>query len=765
MSHGPRRAGLAVTTLLQAACLMGGSPASAAEARPPAPPPRVFTAARAATPITIDGLLDEEAWSQATVIELAYEWFPGDNTPAPVKTRCLVTYDTQNLYLAFRSEDPEIGALRAHLSDRDKGFDDDTVGFMIDTFNDQRRAFQFRINPLGVQMEAANSDVDGSEDWSWDAIWDSKGRIRDGGYDVEVRLPFRSLRFPRDAGSSQTWGFMATRDYPRSTRHRLRSAWTDRDRNCVVCQMDKLTGFTEITAGNNLEIDPTITAHRTDLLEDQPNTPLDEQDFSKGNVHAEGGLTAHWGITPNLAASAAVNPDFSQVEADAAQLDINTRFALFYPEKRPFFLEGADFFGTPFQAVFTRTVSDPRAGLKLTGKEGRNAFGVFLAQDRINNLIFPSNEGSFIDTEEQRVTSGVFRYRRDVGGTSTLGALYTDREADGYYNRVGGLDGTLRVSHSDTIRFQYLFSATDYPEQIAQRDGQSRRPIEGDAFTLRYGRNTNNWSAFARYEDLDPEFRADSGFITRVDTMGGAAGITRIFHGTPGSGFDEIQISISTDRTLDHEGTLTDQGEDLVFFYQGPKQTIIQVGQAENRERFDGVTYNNSRHSLYGEMKPTGSATPWLSFNWGETIDFANSRQARFVTLSPGIEFKLGRHLRGTLEHTQHRLRVEQGELFRAGLTQANLYYHLNLRTFVRAIVQYTDIERNRHLYLQPRPDHETRFLFTQLLFSYKVNPQTVVLFGYSDGHVGFAPAHADSVDLTQTDRTVFLKIGYAFLM
>ena len=142
------------------------------------------------------------------------------------------------------------------------------------------------------KMDAANSDVDGTEDWSWDTIWESKGRIRPEGYDVEVRIPFRSLRFPRDAGGTQTWGFTAMRDYPRSTRHRIRSSRTNRDRNCLICQFDKLTGFTGISAGNNLELDPTITSHRTDERVDDAATPVPDGDFDSGGVHAEAGLTA-----------------------------------------------------------------------------------------------------------------------------------------------------------------------------------------------------------------------------------------------------------------------------------------------------------------------------------------------------------------------------------------------------------------------------------------------------------------------------------------
>ncbi|HEX6199437.1 MAG TPA: DUF5916 domain-containing protein, partial [Thermoanaerobaculia bacterium] len=423
--------------------------------------------------IQVDAVLDEPAWEAAAEVPLTHEWFPGDNTAPPVETVCLVTFDEETLYVAFRASDPEPGRIRARLAERDTPFEDDTVGFLLDTFDDRRRAFQLRINPLGVQMDALTSDVDGSEDWSWDAIWASAGRITAEGYVVEVAVPLRQLRFPRavagpEADVPQTWGFLATRDYPRSVRHRLYSAPNDRSLNCFVCQSHPLTGFRGIETGRNLELDPTLTASRADRREGFPDGPL-----RSGDEEAEAGLTASWGITPSLTLGAAVNPDFSQVEADAAQLDVNERFALFFPERRPFFLEGTDYFATPFPVVFTRTIADPSFGARLTGKEGPHAFGALVAEDRINNLIFPGYEGSSQASLDEDVRTAVLRYRRDVGATSTLGVLYTGRDGgSGYGNQVAGLDGTVRPTDSDVIRFQALGSRTEYPRALAAEGGQ-----------------------------------------------------------------------------------------------------------------------------------------------------------------------------------------------------------------------------------------------------------------------------------------------------
>ncbi|MBI4519356.1 MAG: carbohydrate binding family 9 domain-containing protein, partial [Gemmatimonadetes bacterium] len=356
----------------------------------PLPPPARYEVSAANSEMRVDGLLNEAAWRAATPMPLEYEWTPGDNSPPPVESRCYVTYDEDNLYVGCRAADPEPTAIRAHLADRDAtatlAFDDHFV-FLLDPFNDQRRGFQFRVNARGVQADALFSTAEGIEDFSWDAIWDSAARITEGGYEVEVAIPFRSLRFPRTS-EVQTWGFIAERSYPRSVRHRIQSAPRDLNNPCLLCQANKLTGFEGIAPSRNVELAPTLTSSRTDGRDPFPVGRL-----TAGGLDTEAGLDARWGITPNLSLNAAVNPDFSQVEADVAQLDVNTRFALFFPEKRPFFLESADVFTTPINAVFTRTVADPLAGVKLTGKVAASAIGLFAARDRITNLIFPANQG------------------------------------------------------------------------------------------------------------------------------------------------------------------------------------------------------------------------------------------------------------------------------------------------------------------------------------------------------------------------------------
>lgn len=719
------------------------------------PVPETYEAREAISEINVDGDLNEEAWSRAQRIPVAYEYQPGDNVPPPVKTDCLVIYDNRFLYIGFLARDPNPSQIRAHLMDRDSintFVQDDHVGVLIDPFNDARRAIQLRINPLGIQADAIFGELEGIEDLSWDIIWNSAGKITADGYSVEIAIPFNQIRFPNISGP-QTWGFEAFRSYPRSVRHRMSSHFVDRNNSCVLCQQNHLVGFEKITSGHNLEFDPTFTAGRTDTRPDFP-----DGGFQKGDSNFEPGVTARWGMTTNLALNGTVNPDFSQVEADAAQLDVNTRFALFFPEKRPFFMEGIDFFSTPLDAVFTRTVVDPSWGLKLSGKEGKNGIGVFATRDDVNNILLPSNQESTFSQLDQHVTGSVLRYRRDVGSGSILGVLYAGRESEDYHNRLIGTDGFLRLDASNTVRYQFLHSDTQYPFLFAQIHGQPDGTFGGNGLTAQYNHVTTNWLWNAGYEDLTADFRADSGFIPRVDVRTANGGVTRRIFGNGKSWYTQLNFGANFTRTEDHQGLLTDRN--LTFFgnVSGPLQSFVELDVARNQEFFNGTSYDITNYTTTFQMKPTGNLSLQFTADLGDGIDFTNSRAARIKTLTPSIEFKIGRPINVQLDHSYQTIDDEPGRVLTANLSQLRIVYQFNARIFARAIFQYLNVSRDPALYVVP-VEPQTRTLFTQLLFSYKLNPQTVLFVGYSDNRLGM-----QNIDLTQTDRTLFLKVGYAWL-
>jgi len=714
---------------------------------------------RAEQPVHVDGVLDDAAWSSALVLELRYEIQPGENVPAPVRTECLVTYDTHNLYVAFRALDPEPARIRAHVTDRDAAYRNDLVGIIIDTANDERRAFEFFVNPLGVQMDASRNDVGSGdneeEDDSWDAIWSSAGRITADGYLVEMAIPFSVLRFPY-SDDEQTWGFTAFRAYPRGDRHQFALSPLDRNRNCFLCQIPKIRGFAGIKPGRDIELDPTVTSQRTQALaaEDDPLSGLTD-----AATHSEAGLSGRWGVTPNTSLNAALNPDFSQVEADVAQLAINRRFSLFYPEKRPFFMESADIFQTPFRVVHTRAIADPSWGVKLSGKPGRQAIGAFVTRDTVTTLLFPGNQGSDLESLDQASTAGVFRFRRDIGESSTIGVLATGREGDGYRNNVVGVDGVLRFTPTDSISLQLVGSSTRYPQATAAEFAQPEGTFDGSAFHLFYNHDTRDWGAWAGYDDKGKDFRADLGFIPRVDTRTLQAGAQLVFWGEKGDPYNRISVGVEADRIEDHAGLLTDQTIAITSHYEGPLQSEIHAEVASVREYLDGVTYDLNRLEVFGNIRPTGDFTCSLGVEYGDSLDYANSRKGRILMLEQGITYNIGRHLYVQLDGVYEELSVDAGRVYRANLLQSRFVYQLNVRSFVRVIAQYIDLSRNPDLYSDAVAATD-RELFTQLLFSYKINPQTVLFLGYSDNHLG-----ERGIDMQITDRTLFVKVGYAWLL
>lgn len=707
--------------------------------------------------IKIDAVLDEAVWKTAQPMEFDAETNPGDNIVPPARTVGYMTYDQKNLYVAFQCFDPNPKAIRAHISDRDTAFSDDFVGVVLDTFNDNRRAFEFFVNPLGVQMDLIQDDTNRVEDESWDAIWSTAGRITAEGYIVEMAIPFTSIRFPR-SDAEQTWGVDMVRIYPRSARHRLGLQGQDRNRNCYLCQSSRVAGFRGITPGRDIELDPTITAQHTSTRADFPEGGL-SSDGADVNV----GLTARWGITPNLTLNAAVNPDFSQIEADSVQLDINTQFALFFNEKRPFFLEGSDFFAAPLQVVYTRTVADPSIGLKTTGRLGDSTVGVFIAEDEVTNLIIPGPQGSDLASLDQSNRVGVFRYRYNVGETSSVGAILTTRDGDGYANRVFGADGTFRISAKDTLTGQLLGSQSEYPDSIVADYGQQSE-MNDVAGRIQYRHNEKHWYWGATYQDIGTDFRADSGFIPQVGFRYGNAGLEYQGYGEKGKNwYTRWWFGGDFDRSEEQSGELLEQEVESWIAVQGPMQSFFQIDVGHRDRRFDDVTFDEEFLHWNAEVRPTGDFYIFVGGTFADQIDFANTRLGERLVYNGGVRWNIGRRAKVDVDHSYEDLDVEGGRLFSAEVTQLKAVYQFNVRMFVRAILQYTDITRDPSLYLHDVVEARSKRLFPQLLFSYKLNPQTVFFAGYSGTRLGGTFEEVE-VDLKEADRTFFVKLGYAWL-
>ncbi|HEV7786384.1 MAG TPA: DUF5916 domain-containing protein, partial [Thermoanaerobaculia bacterium] len=423
---------------------------------------------RAAGPIEVDGNLDDPGWKGAARVDTFYETNPGDSVPPKVKTVAWLTYDDHFFYAAFEFLDPNPKDIRAPYGDHDDVPSyTDYGGIILDTQNDGKTAAMFLANPRGIQYDAISSDVSG-EDNSPDFYWDSAARIGPDGWRLEIRVPFSSLRYGK--ADPQTWNILLYRNYPRDFRYQMFNAKLPRESNCFICHAQKIVGLAGLPSGNHFVLAPYATGKLDQTAVGDPGSRL------AGGTKWDGGVDAKWNPNAVTAIDATINPDFSQVESDVAQISSNERFALFFPEKRPFFLEGLDLFATPIQAVYTRNLTSPSWGVRATGQLDGIRYTALVADDRGGgSVILPGPQTSSLANQDFSSHVVIGRGRRDFG-SSFASFLVTDKEVDGGgHNRVFGPDFEWRPSDRDTIRGQFLYGDTqtpDRPELAAEWDGR-----------------------------------------------------------------------------------------------------------------------------------------------------------------------------------------------------------------------------------------------------------------------------------------------------
>jgi hypothetical protein len=446
------------------------------------------------------------------------------------------------------------------------------------------------------------------------------------------------------------------------------------------------------------------------------------------------------------------------------QLDINTQFALFFNEKRPFFLEGSDFFSAPLQVVYTRTLADPSVGLKTTGRLGDSTVGVILAEDEVTNLIIPGPQGSDLVSLDQSNRAGVFRYRHNIGKTSSVGAMLTTRDGDDYSNRVFGADGTFRVTEQDTIIGQILGSQTEYPAVIVA-DYEQKPEMNDIAGRIQYRHNSKHWYWGGRYEHIGDDFRADSGFIPQVGYRYTNAGVENVAYGEKGKNwYTRRWIGGDVDYSTEQDGELLERELEAWMAFQGPMQSFMQIVVGDRNRRYNDVNFDEQFLHWNFELQPKGGLYLEFFGTFADQIDFANTQLGERLRYGTSLGWNIGQRTKLNFDYSYEDLDVEGGKLFSADVTEIKAVYQFNVRMFVRAILQYTDITRDPLLYQYDTVDARSKRLFPQLLFSYKLNPQTVFFAGYSGTRLGGDFEDEHNVSLKEEDRTFFVKLGYAFL-
>ncbi|HEX7838431.1 MAG TPA: DUF5916 domain-containing protein, partial [Kofleriaceae bacterium] len=474
-------------------------------------------------PIVIDGVLDDAGWSDVAPIDTWFETRPGDNTVPKVRNRGRLTYDGDALYIGLEFDDPDPGAIRAAVTDRDNvTLESDSGGVVMDPTDSGHAGQLFLVNPRGVQYDAVLDDNGVGEDPSPDFFWDSAVHISDKGWTLEIRIPFSSLSYSRQ--NPQPFRMMLYRNYPREFRYQFFTTQLPRDSGCIICRCNRVVGLADLPSGGGIVVAP----YASGSYEGKPVAGTGSKLHYDG-PKVSAGFDAKWRPAAGTVIDLTVNPDFSQIESDVALITANERFALSYPEKRPFFLEGLDLLGTPIAAVSTRSLTDPAWGARATFKGDRLALTALAVQDEGGGQVILPGATSSTSAEQQfRSWAGIARLRYDAGAAS-LGLLGTTREIQGGgFNRLGGPDLQWRPSESDSLVGQLLYSTTrtlDRPDLAAEWDGRS---LAGHAASLRWIHTGSVLDVAALYRDLGSRFRADDGFVPQVGIREGRgeAGLT-----------------------------------------------------------------------------------------------------------------------------------------------------------------------------------------------------------------------------------------------
>lgn len=695
--------------------------------------------------IAIDGVLDDAAWAGALVQEIAYEINPGDNVAAPVKTTVRIGYTKDALYLSYRALDPDPASIRAHLRDRDSAFSDDWVGVFMDTFDDQRRGYEMIVNPLGVQADLINDATTGNEDASWDGLWSSAGRITAEGYEVEMRIPFSTLRF-RNGGGDKRWGISLFRNWPRDKRHQLASHKVPRESNCFLCEWTKYEGMAGVQQGRNIEVVPTLTMGKSQSRT-APGTA-----WESGDSSIEPGVDVSWAPSPNMTLNATLNPDFSQVETDQLQLDFNSSFALFFQEKRPFFLEGADYFTTPFDVLYTRQIADPDFGLRVTGRNGGNAYGAIVARDATTLVLVPGVLGSGFTELAQKANVAVGRYRYDLNEHTSIGAIGTFRAGDDYANNVAGVDARWQKG-VHTASAQFLHSQSEYPQGIVDAYkgelGDDPTP-SGNAWRTQYSFSNRNWNANLQHWQIDPGFRADLGFMGQVgydkSVVGGGYSWFR-----DGKSVNRINLSGDWDITHRYDGQLLEREFEFQLGFQGQKQSQFGIAPLTRTRFWRGAMFNEHNINLYGNFRPFADLQLGTYMNFGQQLDLRAARTGRRAMVGTWGNANLGRGFNAEWDFSKQRLRRDGGTAFDASVADLRMGWQLDPRQRLRLTLQGSELHRF--------DDLVDRNYAAQVVYSYKINPRTALYTGASYGSM----LDSDTLELFGGTRSVFLKLSYGW--
>lgn len=772
---------------------------------PTTPPPITYSGRehqlRVAPPrldgdVTIDGKLDEPQWQQAARLTGFSQFAPSDGVPAADSTEILVWYSPTAIYFGVRAYESH-GVVHPNLTDRDHIDAEDRVEFLLSTFNDGRQAFVFQVNPLGVQADgtlvesgaANNTATPGSSgntstgralpDLSADFVWQSKGQVTPYGYEVEVRIPFKSIRY--QGAATQDWGFNVTRHVKHSG---YDDSWAPASRAAAsfLGQSGTLTGLSDLHRGIVLDFNPEITQTASGTQR--------SAGYGYTLDHTNIGANLRWGVTNNLTLNATAKPDFSQVEADADQLSYDPRQALFFAERRPFFLDGIEQFTVPSNLIYTRRIVQPTAAGKLTGTVAGMNVALLSAFDDPSTSLTGNNHPAF----------AIARVQRDLGSDSRIGLLYTDREDGHNYNRVAGADARIVFGGLYSVSAQAAGSETE----------QGGKKFAGPLWNLALDRNGRTFGLNYSIRAIDPQFQTQSGFISRgnianiilshrVSLLGKPGALVENFTGVAGLigewqyrrllGGDDMQnkkLHFDFAATL-HGGWRLGAGLYTEVFGYDPliftNYRIVVPGATSGLDtlQFVGRKRIPNHDYVLSFATPQGahlSANATIVF--GQDENFYEWEQAALYILDTSISWRPTTQLRvdGTYALQRYDRRTDGTTVGERQIPRVKVEYQLSRAVFVRLVTEY---DAQSHATLRDDRNGGAPILFynpadgtytpavaananrmhLQGLFSYQPMPGTVFFAGY--GALLDEPVRLRFNQYKRLNDGFFVKLSYLF--
>jgi hypothetical protein len=686
----------------------------------------------------IDGVLSEGEWVSAARVELPHQFEPQQLSQATERTEAFLMFDKEYLYIAFRAFDSNPSAIRAPVSRRDAIGRDDFVSVWLDTFDDRRRAYAFRFNPLGIQEDGIFTEGN-IGDLSWDGILESKGVLTGEGYTVEIAIPFKTLRF--QINEQKTWGLHLFRYIARKNE---RTSWAliTPDKESLLIQMNSLQGLDGIFAGRTLDVIPYLTLSNIGTREADASIPAGARLNTVNKLDV--GVTATYTLTPNLTLSATINPDFSQIENDVPQVSVNQRFPLFFPERRPFFQEGAEvfrgFYSAAPRVIDTRQIVDPDWGIKLTGKIGKNTVGFLSASDNAPGLrVLPTDENF-----GKNAQFNILRLSRDIFSQSSVGFSLTDRRFAGSNNTVGTLDGRIRFGEGKQLfAYQVSYSKT------TDLDGTRR---EGAQHYFVYNYEDRKWDFGTSQSGAARNFRAAAGFIRRVGYLRSYGYVGRTFRPKEKSWWVKARPFVVALALRDQNGNF-----DETFFDPG-----VSLDFARGISVY--TYFSTRRDSFLGRGYTTRAYVNRFSIN-----AFKRFAASGVLEIGSGVNFDPARPEIGSLFNNELRVtlrpltklnseflwlksslksRADGEDLFAQDIYRNRTVYQFNRFNSVRSIVDYDTLQRRIGL---------------SFLYAYTPRPNTAVFVGYGDALFnGIEPLNGQRQSgLFRQSRSLFAKFSY----